>query len=64
MSIFRCRKVTFISFAILAFANEGIDFTEEENAHFDVCRVCRLKVIDPLRNLTPLVVSTTMSKAA
>jgi len=49
---------------ILAFASEGIDFTEEEDAHFDVCRVCRLKVIDALRNRTPLVVCTNMSKAA
>jgi hypothetical protein len=36
---------------IRAFASEGIDFTEKESAHFDVCRVCRLKVIDALRNL-------------
>jgi len=48
---------------IRAFASEGIIFTEEENAHFDVCRVCRLKVIDALRNL-PLVVCSAMSKAA
>ena len=36
---------------IRAFASEGIDFTEKESAHFDVCHVCRLKVIDALRNL-------------
>ena len=48
---------------IRAFASEGIIFTEEENAHFDVCRVCRLTVIDALRNL-PLVVCSAMSKAA
>jgi len=37
---------------ILAFASESINFTEDENAHFDACRDCRLKVIDALRNLT------------
>ncbi len=47
---------------IRAFASEGINFTEKETAHFDVCRVCRLKVIDALRNRAPLVV--TMPKAA
>jgi hypothetical protein len=35
---------------ILAFASDGINFTEEEAAHFDVYRVCRLSVIDALRN--------------
>jgi hypothetical protein len=50
---------------VLAFATDGINFTEEENAHFDVCRVCRLKVIHALRNLGPLVTSTSvMLKAA
>jgi hypothetical protein len=49
---------------IRAFASEGIDFTEKETAHFDACRVCRLKVIAALRNLAPLVVCTTMPKAA
>ena len=49
---------------IRAFASEGINFTEKENAHFDVCRVCRLKVIDALRTLAPLVVCITMPKAA
>jgi hypothetical protein len=43
------------SLRIHAFASEGIDFTEEENAHFDACRVCRLEVIDAVRNLAPLV---------
>ena len=53
---------------IHAFAVEGIDFTEKENAHFDACRVCRLNVIDALRNLAPLVgvicVYPAMPKAA
>ena len=49
---------------IRAFAGEGINFTEKETAHFDVCRVCRLKVIDALRNPAPLVLVTTMPKAA
>jgi len=52
------------SLRIRDFASEKINFTGKEAVHFDVCRVCRLKVIDALRNLTPLVVSTTMSKAA
>jgi hypothetical protein len=52
------------SLRIRAFANEDIEFTEKEDAHFDVCRLCRLKVIDAIRNLPPLVVRTTMSKAA
>jgi hypothetical protein len=50
---------------IRAFASEGINFTEKETAHFDVCRVCRLKVIDALRNLAPLVAyGTSVPKAA
>jgi hypothetical protein len=49
---------------IRAFASEGINFTEKETAHFDVCRVCRLKVLGALKNLASLVVCTTMSKAA
>ena len=52
------------SLHIRAFAIEGIDFTEKESAHFDVCRVCRLDVIDTLRNVAPLLVRTTMAKAA
>ena len=40
---------------ILAFASEDSNFTEEETAHFDVCRICRLKVIDALRNQATLV---------
>jgi hypothetical protein len=51
---------------ILEITNDGI-FTEDETAHFDVCRVCRLKVIDSLRNLAPLVPAvcgSTMRKAA
>jgi len=35
---------------IRAFASEGINFTEKESDHFDVCRRCRLKVIDAIRN--------------
>ena len=49
---------------IRAFASEGINFTEKENAHFDVCRPCRLKVIDALRNRAPRVVHTIMPTAA
>jgi hypothetical protein len=50
---------------IRAFASEDINFTEEENAHFQVCRVCRLKVIDALGNLAaPAVCGTYMRKAA
>ena len=52
------------SLRILAFASEGIHFTDRETAHFDVCRVCRLKVIDALRKLPPLVVGTATAKAA
>ena len=52
------------SLRIRAFANEGINFTDKEDAHFDVCRACRLKVLDSLRNLPPLVVCITMRKAA
>jgi hypothetical protein len=50
------------SVRIRAFASvsEGINFTEKENAHIDVCRVCRLKLVDALRN----VPTTTMPKAA
>ena len=48
---------------IRAFAS-GINFTAEENAHFDVCRICRLKLIDALRNLAPQVVRTIKPKAA
>ena len=49
---------------IRAFATEGINFTEKETAHFDACRICRLKVLDELRNLAPLVAPRTMWKAA
>ena len=48
---------------IRAFSIEGIKFTEKENAHFDICRVCRLKVIDAVRNLGRQV-HTIMRKAA
>jgi hypothetical protein len=49
---------------IRAFANGSIDFTEKENEHFDLCRVCRLTVVDALRNVLPLIVITDMAKAA
>jgi len=52
------------SLRIRAFASEGINFTDEETTHFDVCRVCRINVLHALRNLAPLVVCTTMPKAA
>jgi hypothetical protein len=43
---------------ILAFARQRADFTEKENAHFDVCRACCLKVLYALRNVAPEVVGT------
>jgi hypothetical protein len=49
---------------INAFAREGINFTDKESAHFDVCLACRLKVIDALRDLEPLEVRTMMPMAA
>ena len=49
---------------IHAFVSGGVDFTEEETAHFDVCRGCRLKVIDALRTMAPQVVCTITRKAA
>ena len=49
---------------ILAFVSLDVDFTETENAHFDACRRCRLKVIDALRNLAPQVERTITAKAA
>jgi hypothetical protein len=49
---------------IRAFAIEGVDFTEKENAHFNACRVCRLNTIDALRNLARDVDHTIMPKAA
>jgi hypothetical protein len=54
------------SLHILAFARGGADFTEKENAHFDVCRTCRLKTVDALRNQASLApaVCTTRGKAA
>jgi hypothetical protein len=52
------------SLRIRAFAMEGINFTDEETTHFDVCRVCRIKVLHALRNQVPLVGCTTISKAA
>jgi hypothetical protein len=49
---------------IHAFASEGIDFTEKETAHFDICKPCHLKVIDALRNVEPQEVPTNTPKAA
>ena len=49
---------------IYAFATESVDFTKEENAHFDVCRRCRLRVVDALRNADPQAARTITSKAA
>jgi hypothetical protein len=49
---------------ILAFASESADFTEKENAHFDVCHACRLKLADALRNVAPRAIRTIMTKAA
>ena len=49
---------------IRAFVSEGVDFTEEETAHFDMCRSCRLKVIGAFKNLAPRVVRTIIAKAA
>jgi hypothetical protein len=49
---------------IYAFVSDSVDFTEEENAHFDVCRNCRLNVIDALRTLAPQVVRTITAQAA
>ena len=49
---------------IRAFASGSTAFTEKENAHFDTCRVCRLRLIEELRNMTPLFVGANMSKAA
>ena len=46
------------------FAIEGVNFTKEEDAHFDACRICRLQVIDALRNLASLVGHTITPKAA
>jgi len=43
---------------IHAFATESVDFTEEETAHFDICRRCRLRVVDALRNAEPQAVRT------
>ena len=49
---------------ILAFANESISFTDKEDAHFDDCRICRLKVIHALRTLAPRAVRIIVAKAA
>jgi hypothetical protein len=52
------------SLHILGFVSGGLDFTEKESAHFDICRGCRLKVIDAFRKLVPQVVRTFPPKAA
>jgi hypothetical protein len=55
--ILKCREGTREDFhhidflRICAFASEDINFTKQESAHFDLCRVCRLKVIAELRKL-------------
>jgi hypothetical protein len=49
---------------ILAFATENADFTEKENAHFDVCCACRFRVFYALRNVAAKVVRTITMKAA
>ena len=49
---------------IHAFASESVEFTEEETAHFDVCRDCRLKLVDALRDSEAQVVRTIRRKAA
>ena len=49
---------------ILAFASGNVDFTEKENAHFDVCGACRFKVFYALRNMASQVVRTVTTKAA
>jgi len=49
---------------ILAFANESVNFTDKEDAHFDDCRICRLKVIHTLRSLAPRPVRIVVAKAA
>jgi hypothetical protein len=36
---------------IHAFVSESDDFTEEETAHFDDCRECRLKVLEALKDM-------------
>ena len=51
------------SLRIRAVAIEGINFGDKETAHFDVCRDCRLQVIDALRNLGPQA-QTIMAKTA
>jgi hypothetical protein len=48
---------------ILAFAR-GAEFTEKENAHFDDCCDCRLKLLDALRRETPRVRRTEAPKVA
>ena len=41
------------SLRIRDFASEKINFTEKEAVHFDVCRFCRFKVRNALRNRRP-----------
>lgn len=49
---------------IHAFASESVELTGEEIAHFDVCRGCRLRLVEVLRNAEPEVVRTITAKAA
>jgi hypothetical protein len=49
---------------ILAFARESADFTEKEEAHFDVCSTCRFRVFYALRSVASQVVRTATTKAA
>jgi hypothetical protein len=54
------RHIHSLRIRAFASASEGINFTEKENAHFDVCSVCRLKLVAALRK----VPTTTKPKAA
>lgn len=52
------------SLHVLAFASGEADFTEKESAHFDVCRACRLKVLDAHRRVVPQGVRAITPRAA
>ena len=49
---------------IHAFASDSVECTDEETAYFDVCRDCRLKLVDALRKAEGQVVRTIRRKAA
>jgi len=51
------------SLRIRAFASERINFTEKEAGHFDACRICRLNVLNALKNRARLIIRTSMPKA-